>query len=227
MIPWEFLGEAGVPGGGTLRLMKRQDEFSIRTEGYELMNSRAHGSEEALAKEAFRRLEDPSGAYRVLVGGLGMGYTLRATLDFAGPEAAITVAELVPEVVAWNRDHYGHLAGHPLKDPRVTVFVGDVGDAIRREGPWDAILLDVDNGPDGLTRRENDGLYSKGGIFAAKRSLRPGGIFGVWSAHPDPAFTKRLGHCGLSAEEVCVKARLKRGAVHTLWFAREPMAARG
>lgn len=218
MIPWEFLGEAEVPGGGTLRLTKRDDEFSIRTDGYELMNSRAHGSEEVLAKEALARLAGRD-TCRVLIGGLGMGYTLRAALDHAEESAAVTVAELVPEVVKWNRDRYGHLAGHPLKDPRVSVFVGDVGQAIRTEGPWDAILLDVDNGPDGLTRSENDSLYSKAGILAAKDHLEPGGVLGVWSAHADPVFTQRLKHCGLAVEEVHVKARLKRGGRHTLWFA--------
>ncbi|VFQ45988.1 spermidine synthase [Desulfoluna butyratoxydans] len=219
MIPWEFLGEADVPGGGTLRLTKRQDEFSIRTDGYELMNSRAHGSEEVLAREAVNRLGACDGR-RILVGGLGMGYTLRAALDHAGKDAAVTVAELVPEVVDWNRDHYGHLAGHPLNDPRASVFVGDVADAIKEKGPWDAILLDVDNGPDGLTRSENDSLYSKAGILSAKRHLVPGGVLGVWSAHADPVFTKRLKGCGLAVEEVRVKARLKRGGKHTLWFAK-------
>ncbi|WP_300669559.1 hypothetical protein [Desulfoluna sp.] len=218
MIPWEFLGEAKVPGGGTLRLTKRNDEFSIRTDGYELMNSRAHGSEEVLAVEALKRLAGRSDC-RILVGGLGMGFTLRATLDHAGENAAVTVAELVPEVVEWNRHHYGHLAGHPLKDERTSVFVGDVGEAIKKEAPWDAILLDVDNGPDGLTRSGNDSLYSKTGILSAKQNLRPGGILGVWSAHADPMFTKRLSHCGLAVEEVHVKARLKRGGMHTLWFA--------
>lgn len=218
MIPWEFLGEAEVPGGGTLRLTKRDNEFSIRTDGYELMNSRAHGSEEVLAKEALARLAGRD-TCRVLIGGLGMGYTLRAALDHADESAAVTVAELVPEVVKWNRDRYGHLADHPLEDPRVSVFVGDVGQAIRNEGPWDAILLDVDNGPDGLTRSENDSLYSKAGILAARQHLVPGGVLGVWSAHADPVFTKRLEHCGLAVEEVHVKARLKRGGKHTLWFA--------
>jgi len=225
MIPWEFLGEAEVPGGSTLRLTKRQDEFSIRTDGYELMNSRAHGSEEVLAKEALKRLAGRNGC-RLLVGGLGMGYTLRAALDHAGKDATVTVAELVPEVVAWNRDHYGHLAGHPLNDPRVTVFVGDVGDAIKTEGPWDAILLDVDNGPDGLTRSGNDSLYSKTGILAARQHLMPDGVLGVWSAHADPVFIKRLEGCDLTVEEVHVKARLKRGAKHTLWFAVKPKEKR-
>lgn len=220
MIPWEFLGEAEVPGGGALRLTKRNDEFSIRTDGYELMNSQAHGSEEVLSKEALQRLTGLSGC-RILIGGLGMGYTLRAALDYAGEDAAITVAELVPEVVEWNQNHYGHLAGHPLNDSRVSVFVGDVGDAIKGEGPWDAILLDVDNGPDGLTRSGNDSLYTKAGILSAKKSLVPGGILGIWSAHADPVFTKRLKNCGLAVEEVHVKARLKRGGKHTLWFAKK------
>ena len=220
MIPWEFLGEAEVPGGKTLRLTRRKDEFSIRTEGYELMNSRVHGSEEVLAVEALQRLGGRK-ASRILIGGLGMGYTLRAALDSAREEAAITVAELVPEVVAWNQDHYGYLTDHPLKDPRVSIFVGDVATAIKKEGPWDAILLDVDNGPNGLTRNGNSRLYSKRGLLATKQVLRQGGLFGVWSANADPVFTKRLKECGFTVSERNVKARLKSGGTHTLWFAKK------
>ncbi len=220
MIPWEFLGEAQVPGGSILRLTRRKDEFSIRTEGYELMNSRAHGSEEVLAREAIQGLSRRKTS-RILIGGLGMGFTLKAALDVAQENAAITVAELVPEVVTWNQDHYGHLTDHPLKDPRVSVFVGDVSTAIKKQGPWDAILLDVDNGPNGLTRNGNSRLYSKRGLLAAKQVLRPGGLFGVWSADADQIFTKRLKECGFNVEERHVKARLKNGSTHTLWFAKK------
>ena len=218
MIPWEFLAEARVPGGDLLKLSKRGDEFSIRTEGYELMNSRAHGSEEVLAQEGLRRIQAPEDA-KILIGGLGMGYTLRAALNAAAETARITVAELVPELVAWNREYYGHLAQDPLKDTRVTVFVGDVAEAIEK-GPWDAILLDVDNGPDGLTRSSNTNLYTKAGILHAKNNLTPGGVLGVWSAHDDPAFTLRLKRCNMKVETVRIKARIKRGSRHTLWFAK-------
>ena len=221
MIPWEFLAEASVPGGETLKLSKRGEEFSIRVDGYELMNSRAHGSEEVLAQEGIKRLKGDT-PKKILIGGLGMGYTLRAALDAAGEEDTITVAELVPELVEWNRNHYGHLAGHPLNDPRTKVFVGDVGDAMA-QGPWDAILLDVDNGPDGLTRSENSSLYSRQGLLKAKGHLAPGGILGVWSAHDDPAFTSRLKKCNMKVDIVRIKARIKRGSRHTLWYAGSQM----
>ena len=220
MIPWEFLGETEVPGGTTLRLTKRQDEFSIRTDGYELMNSRAHGSEEVLATRAMSRLSTRNTG-RILIGGLGMGFTLRAALDAAGEGASITVAELVPAVAEWNREHFGYLTDHPLKDPRTTLFVGDVSNAIKKEGPWDAILLDVDNGPRGLTRNANSRLYSKRGLIAAKQSLKIGGILAIWSAEADAVFTKRLKECGFTVDEARIKARLKTGGTHTLWFAKK------
>ncbi len=217
MRAWELLDTATVPGeGGELRLYRRGEEFSINAGHSELMNSRVHGSEDALAELACQRLGDRP---RVLIGGLGMGFTLAAALRQLGPDAEIVVAELVPAVVEWNRGVLSALAGHPLDDPRVTVHEGDVGPLIRSaRGDYDAILLDVDNGPEGLTRKDNDSLYSSVGLSAALAALRAGGIFGVWSISPDQRFSKRLKHAGFSVEEIRSRAHGRRGARHMIWF---------
>ena len=201
MIPWEFLDSARVPGdGGELRLYKRGKEFSIRIDGRELMNSSVHGSEEALAELACARIAGRPSP-RVLVGGLGMGYTMAATLRILGEDGQVVVAELVPAVVAWNRGHLGVLAGHPLRDGRVTILEVDIADILQSEQLcYDAVLLDVDNGPDGLSRKGNDWLYSGAGLRAAFSSLRPEGVLAVWSAGPDRAFTRRLRAAGFAAE---------------------------
>jgi len=217
----ELLDTTAVPGGGgELRLYRRGDEYSIRAGHLELMNSRVHGSEDALAELACQRLSDRVSS-RVLIGGLGMGFTLAAALKQLGVDSEITVAELVPSVVAWNRECLAQLAGCPLEDSRVTVYEGDVGELIRSEkGAFDAILLDVDNGPEGFTRKENDRLYSAAGLNAAKAALRPKGIFGVWSISPDQRFSKRLKQSGLNVEEIVVRANAgKRGGRHTIWLA--------
>ncbi|MBF7054428.1 hypothetical protein IOC61_14075 [Halomonas sp. KAO] len=223
MAKFEEIGTASIPGQGTrLRLLKRNDEFSIRIAGApgELMNTRLHGSEDALAELACRRVAERPGA-RVLVGGLGMGFTLAAALAALGEDAEVVVAELVPGVVEWNRGSLGAAAGHPLNDARTRVVVGDVGELLRDEpGGFDAILLDVDNGPEGLTRRENDWLYSPKGLAAAQRALRPDGVLAVWSAGEDPAFTERLRRVGLLVETVTVRAqRPGKGARHCIWLA--------
>ncbi len=220
MRPWELLDTATVPGvGGDLRLYRRGEEYSIKAGYSELMNSRVHGSEDALAELACQRLADRPKP-RVLIGGLGMGFTLAAALQQLGPEAEVVVAELVPAVVAWNRGPLAALAGQPLSDKRVIVHEGDVGQLIRSERTaYDAILLDVDNGPEGLTRKENDALYSPAGLSAAAAALRPGGIFGVWSISPEQKFSKRLGLSGLKVEEIRVRARGKNGGGrHMIWF---------
>lgn len=223
MIPWQHLDTAQVPGDGDeLRLMRRGSEFSIMTGGIELMNSRLSGSEEAMATLAFERIGDRPGA-RVLIGGLGMGFTLRAALAAFGPDARIVVAELVPAVVAWARGPLAALHGASLDDPRVTLRQGDVGEAIRAgDAAFDAILLDVDNGPGGLSRKENDGLYGPAGLAAAKRALRPGGVLEVWSSTRDNAFTQRLKRAGFTVEEVGVRAHKGRGARHVIWMATRP-----
>ena len=222
MTPWVLLDIAPVPGNGReLRLYRREDEFSIRIAGRgELMNSRVHGSEDALAEQTCARLAGCS-APRLLIGGLGMGFTLAAALRQVGEQARVVVAELVPAVVAWNRGPLGEHAGHPLQDPRVTVHEGDVAGLLRSaRQAYDAILLDVDNGPEGLTRKENDWLYGMAGLNAAYAALRPRGVLAVWSAGPDQAFSQRLQKVGFVVEEVRVRGHGSTGARHIIWFAR-------
>ncbi|EWH03748.1 hypothetical protein [Halomonas sp. BC04] len=223
MAKFEVIGTASIPGKGSeLRLLQRNDEFSIRIAGSpgELMNTRLHGSEDALAELACERIADRTGI-RVLIGGLGMGFTLAAALRSLPDSAEVVVAELVPGVVDWNRGPLGAAAGYPLNDPRAVVSLGDVGELLRREpGGFDAIMLDVDNGPEGLTRKENDWLYSPQGLAAAQEALRPDGVLAIWSAGQDPAFTERLRRIGLLVEEVTVRAhRPGKGAKHRIWLA--------
>ena len=224
MIPWEEIDRAKIPGhGGEVTLRKRGSEFSIRTAGTELMNSRFHGSEDTLGELALGRIQRKSGV-RILIGGLGMGYTLAAALGNSAPDAAITVTELIPAVVRWNREYLGHLAGNPLSDPRVSAEEEDVRETItRKKSAWDAILLDVDNGPEALARQANDRLYSRSGLKASFSALRPGGILSVWSAAANEAFTRRLGQCGFRTETVTVRAhRPGKGSRHTIWLAEKP-----
>jgi len=220
MIPWELLDTTTVPGDGDeLRLYRRDDEFSIKARNYELMNSRMHGSEDALAELACQRLVSRPKP-RVLIGGLGMGFTLAAALQHLGADAEVVVAELVPAVVEWNRGVLAPLAGQPLDDPRVVVYAGDVGELIHSgQDAYDAILLDVDNGPEGLTRKGNDGLYSPAGVNVALLALCPKGIFGVWSISPEPRFSKRLRQAGFTVEEIRARAHGRRGARHMIWLA--------
>ncbi len=220
MIPWECLDTTEVPGmGDELVLYKRNDEYSIRTGGFELMNSRMHGSEDALSALTLQRISEPGP--KILIGGLGMGYTLAAALKYLEEKGEVHVAELVPGVIRWNRNHLGHLAGHPLSAPNIRVFETDVAHIIKKSsGLYDAILLDVDNGPEGLTRKENDSLYSTEGLAAAKQALKPSGILSVWSSAPNEAFTKKLEKAGFSVEVKQVHARRsKKGGRHTIWFA--------
>jgi spermidine synthase len=223
MIPWQHLDTAKVPGdGGELKLMRRGTEYSIMAGPIELMNSRLSGSEEAMATLAFDRIGQRPKA-RVLIGGLGMGFTLRATLAAFGSDVRIVVAELVPAVVDWARGPLDDLHGASLDDPRVTLRLGDVGEAIAAEADgYDAILLDVDNGPGGLSRKENDGLYSPAGLARAKRALRPGGVLEVWSSTRDNSFTARLKRSGYAVEEIGVRAHKGRGARHVIWMATRP-----
>ena len=223
MNPWILLDEINVPGdGGIMKLYQRAHEFSISIKNEELMNSRMHGSEDALAELACKRVANRDKP-RVLIGGLGMGFTLRAALDNLGATAEVVVAELVPAVVQWNRTHLAELAGLPLDDPRVTVRESDVRLVIKADkDTYDAILLDVDNGPDGLTHQGNDRLYTHGGLAAAKAALKPGGILAVWSAEPDKSFSKRLRGSGFKMEEISVRARGNRGGRrHTIWLAEK------
>ena len=220
MIPWVQLDTAEIPGGGQLKLMQRGAEYSIMSGAIELMNSRLSGSEKALASLACERIAARP-APHVLVGGLGMGFTLRAALADLPASARVTVAELVPAVVAWARGPMAHLHGGSLDDPRVTIREGDVADAIRAApGAYDAILLDVDNGPGGLNRDANDSLYAARGLAEAHRALKPGGVLAVWSAGPDAGFTRRLQSAGYRSEEHQVRATGgRRGARHVIWLA--------
>lgn len=187
--------------------------------GKSLMSSRMHGSEQALAALAFRRIDNPNAS--VLVGGLGMGFTLRAALDLLPPDATVVVAELVPAVVEWNRGVLGPLAGHPLRDPRVRVDISDVADTLESSaGCFDAVLLDVDNGPDAFTAPANARLYNDRGLAAARRALKPGGVLAVWSAWEDRRFEQRLRYAGFVVHVERVRARLKKGGPrHTIFLA--------
>ncbi len=219
MLPLIRLDTVTLDDGQELRLMQRGGEFSIMLGTNELMNSRLSGSEEALATLAASRLADRESPH-LLIGGLGMGFTLRAALKNLGPDARITVAELVPAVIDWAKDPMADLFAGCLEDPRVSIHQGDVGPLITKaRAAFDAILLDVDNGPDGLTRQGNDALYTAKGLAAAHRALTPGGIFSVWSSAPDPAFTRRLHQAGFTVSEVPTRAHGKRGARHMIWVA--------
>ena len=222
MRHWTLLGEAPIPDTEqSLSLYQGKDDFFIKISsgGGELMSTRKHGSEDALGVLPCQRLSNREST-RVLIGGLGMGFTLAAVLKEVGPGAEVTVAELIPEVVDWNRGPLGERSGLPLNDPRTKVHVGDVAKLMRRKrGYFDVIALDVDNGPEGLTQSANDWLYSMPGIIAAQEALTPDGILAYWSAGPDQAFHDRLRRCGFLVEEVNVHAHCKKGARHTIWLA--------
>lgn len=222
MRHWTELGEAHIPDTDqSLSLFQDKDDFFIKLSGGgELMSTRKHGSEDALGSLPCKRLKKPEKA-RVLIGGLGMGFTLAAVLKEVGPKAEVTVAELIPEVVEWNRGPLGERSGYPLNDPRTRVHVGDVAKLLRKSGGcFDVIALDVDNGPAGLTKSTNDWLYTMRGIAAAKDALAPNGILSYWSAGPDSAFHDRLRQCGFIVEEITVHAHGNKGARHKIWLAQ-------
>lgn len=221
MSRWELLDTATAPGDAEqLHLYQRRDEFSLRIVGQgELMNSRTHGSEDALGNLGCARLVTRTKAC-VLIGGLGMGFTLSSALTNLASDARVVVAELVPEVIRWNRELLGHCAGYPLRDTRVDVREADVvRELSNATAMYDAILLDVDNGPEGLTRRANDRLYSLAGLANAHNALRPAGILAVWSAGRDHEFTQRLLKTGFAVDERRVRAHANKGARHTIWLA--------
>jgi spermidine synthase len=216
VIAWSLIETAPVPGGGELRLMRRGGEFSIRSGQSELMNSRRGGSETALATLACARIRSRERP-EILIGGLGMGFTLRAALALLDSKARIILAELVPAVLVWARGPMAEVFGDSLTDPRVSLREADVAQLIRAgRSAFDAILLDVDNGPAGLTRAANDGLYGLEGLSAAHAALRPGGVLAVWSAGPDVKFSERLRRSGFGVDEVAVRAG---GARHIVWLA--------
>jgi spermidine synthase len=221
VTPRVLLGTAEVPGGPPLKLFQRGDDFTIALERNDLMSSRMSGSEAVLGTATCERL--PRGAApRLLIGGYGMGFTLRAVLGVLGPTATVVVAELVPTIIEWAQGPMATLTAGCLDDPRVELRLADVGALIGApDAGYDAILLDVDNGPDGLTRPGNDRLYSAAGLARARAALRPGGILAIWSAAPDPAFTRRLHHAGFTVDEQRVRARANgKGPTHVIWFAR-------
>ena len=224
MNPWQLLGRAQTPGGGAdLVLYQRDSEFSLKADNRELMNSRVHGSEEAMSRLGCQDLAKHPGA-RVLIGGLGMGYSVRMALDILGEDARVVVAELAPAVVEWNRGVLADLAGRPLEDRRAELHEADVVQLIRAaRGDYDAIMLDVDNGAEAMVRKGNNWLYSLPGLSATYAALRRGGVLATWSAGPQPAFVRRVRRAGFEVEEFKVRARggsnRRGGAHHVVWIA--------
>jgi spermidine synthase len=219
--PFELLGQTLSPDGTVMKLIRRGDEYVILADGAIIMSSRMHGSEEAMATFACQRvrtLERPS----VLIGGLGMGFTLRATLDLLPPDATVVVAELVPAVVEWNHGPLGPVAGHPLKDKRVRVETGDVAVTLNsRLGQFDAVLLDVDNGPTAFTAANNAGLYDSRGIAAARAALKADGVLAVWAAKDDRKFVQRLRDGRFEVQVQRPRGRLNGGARHTIFLSHK------
>ena len=216
----ELLGRSVTPEGTDMTLLRRGTEYVILADGKPLMSSRMHGSEEALAAlgcERARRMDEPC----VLVGGLGMGFSLRAALDLLPRGARVVLAELLPAIVEWNEGVLGPLAGHPLRDRRVEIALGDVGETLRQgPGRFDAVLLDVDNGPTPFAQASNGSLYANEGVERTRRALRKDGVYALWSARRDVKFEHRLRHSGFRVETHDVRARLKKGGPrHTIFVA--------
>ncbi len=218
MKRWETLGTAQGPDGSVLTLRHHDGDYYLAADGYDLMTSRMHASEERLVDLGCEGLLDEA---NILIGGLGMGYSLRAALDRFGPNATITVAELLPEVVEWNRGPLGHLAGNPLDDPRTRIHLGDITQLIRHPADgWDAILLDVDNGPDAETVQGNNWLYTRWGLSTFRDALKPGRCLAVWSVDANKDFVSRLARSGFDATVHRVKARGEKGPRHGIYVGR-------
>jgi spermidine synthase len=226
MLPREPIATARIPGGETLTLVRHGTDHIVMLGRDELMGTRMRFSEEQLAELTLDRLNNS--APNVLIGGYGMGFTLRAALARIGPKGHVTVAEIVPQILEWARGPLAALTGDTLEDPRVTIELCDVAALIDDAGdgtslPFDAIMLDVDNGPDGIVRTGNERLYTRTGLARARDALVPGGLLAVWSAGPNPKFVKRLDDAGFTVEERFVRARPNnKGPRHTIWFARRP-----
>ena len=222
MIPRELIGIAPVPGGGELRCFRHDGDYYIYSGNVELMSTRVYGAEEALAELAVER-RSVSASRRVLVGGLGMGYSLARVLALVGPEARVDVAELVPEVVTWNRELFGACAGHPLRDERAHLVVADVGAVLAgARDVYDVVLLDVDNGPEALSRPDNRGLYSQRGLARARDALRRGGVLAIWSSGENLRFERRLQRSGFEVSRWNVRARRDKGPRRVIWVATRP-----
>lgn len=219
MKKWTLLDTVTTPDGKTLTLSEHDGAYFIRVDGVELMSTRRHASEDLLARVACAGLAGKAGA-RVLIGGLGMGFTLRETLAQVGADAEVVVAELLPAVIAWNRNPAYPLAAKELADPRVKLVERDVAKVIGAAGPFDAIMLDVDNGPDALTAEQNAGLYAENGLRAAKRALKPGGVVAYWSAESDPRFEQLMKKVGYATEVHRSRAHVTSGAWHTVFVGR-------
>ncbi|MEI6738738.1 MAG: hypothetical protein WCK74_00360 [Gemmatimonadaceae bacterium] len=228
MKPLERLGTARTPDGSTLELFRHDGAYLIRADGVELMSTRRHLSEDQLAELACAGLREQP-CVRVLIGGLGLGFTLRTALAALGPDAEVVVAELIPEVIAWNRDPAFELSAEALKDPRVRVVQGDVTALLRAHpGHFHAIMLDTDNGPDGMILRENTALYSRPGVHATKAALCDGGTIAYWSVADDPKFAAQLLHAGMTVATHRVRAHATSGPYHTIYVAvPRPSASRG
>jgi spermidine synthase len=217
MLPIVTVATARLADGTEFVLQRRGEEWMVRAGSHLLMSSRSHGSENELAAQAQSRVANPS---RILVGGLGLGFTLRAVLDRASPTTRVTVAELVPELVAWNKEHVGALANHPLADPRCEVIVGDVFEIIQQAShTFDVILLDVDNGPVAVSHDKNKRLYSPHGIAACRRALRPGGVLALWAAGVDERYQRDLERARFTVEVVKVRAAQSGKARHVIFLA--------
>jgi len=224
MIPWTLLGTANIPNnGGELELTQRDKEFSIHLKGVrgELMNSRVHCSELALANLGCAHIQGIENT-KVLVGGLGMGFTLSAALNATSKNSQVVVAELVPEVIEWNKGPLGDCAGHPLNDLRATVHLGDVAELFTaKQATYDAVLLDVDNGPEGFTHADNNNLYSSKSLQAIRQTLRPNGVLAIWSAWHDPKFTTLLKKSRYKVQTQTVRAHKGKGSRHTIYLAQK------
>jgi spermidine synthase len=219
MHPWETLGDATTPDGTRITLRRRGHEFLLLADGRSLMPSTLTGSEEALATVGCRHLAKAHQP-RVLIGGLGMGFTVRAALDVLPADATVVVAELVPEVRTWNEQLLGHLANHPLRDPRVHVDIGDALQVLRSAtAGFDAVLLDVDNGPAEFAAEGNEMLYGRAGLYSIRQALRPGGVLAVWSAWEDRRFARRLESIGYAVTLTRVRSHGRRGARHFIYRA--------
>jgi spermidine synthase len=224
MLPWTQLNTAKIPNeGGELTLSQRGDEFSIKISGKrgELMNSRVYNSEKVLSQLGCAHIKPHHDAH-ILVGGLGMGYTLAAALKAVNADSQVTVAELIPEVVEWNKGSLGNCAGNPLQDPRTQIHIGDVKELLTSRAPtFDAILLDVDNGPKGLTHEDNNWIYSEDGLKDIYDTLQPNGMLAIWSAGPDYLFTVRLKKIGFRVDTRSVQASPKKRSQHTIFLAKK------